>query len=187
MTLLLYRNGREAQVIHKKKGRRSLERDLGFIGVFGPILHRCAQDAATGGNGMVWGRWERGEQGNEAVFHYSTHSDHPGYEIVRCCLRNKETFPGRSPISWRAGGGSANGGNSALDDAVGTGLDRGAKPRSGSPCACNRCDGGIRSGADRRENVHLSTAQRGHDARPGREAAHLLGPGVGGLTHRTRR
>ena len=92
---LRYHDGREEQVIHKRKAKKSLQHDKGhlnFIGVFGPILHRALSDATAGGNGLVWSGWRRGEQGAEAVFRYSTQSDHPGYEIVRCCLRNKETF-----------------------------------------------------------------------------------------------
>lgn len=89
---LLYRNGREEQVIHKRKAEKSLKRDINFIGIFGPILHRVLHDVTAGGNGLVWSRWQRGEQGDEAVFRYSTHSDHPTNEIVDCCLRNNDTF-----------------------------------------------------------------------------------------------
>ena len=87
---LLYRNSREEQIIHKRKENKSVKRDLSFIGIFGPILNRVFSDALAGGNGFTWSRWERGEQGDEAVFHYSVHSDHPRYEISSCCLRNGE-------------------------------------------------------------------------------------------------
>lgn len=89
---LLYRNGREEQIIHKRKENKSVKRDLSFIGIFGPILHRVFSDALTGGNGFTWSRWERGEKGDEAVFHYSVHTEHPRYEISSCCLRNGEKF-----------------------------------------------------------------------------------------------
>jgi hypothetical protein len=43
-------------------------------------------------NGLSWSRWESGEQGNEAVFRYAVHSDHPRYEVDSCCLRNGDSF-----------------------------------------------------------------------------------------------
>ena len=89
---LLYRNGREEQIIHKRKQKKSLKRDLSFIGIFGPILHRVFVDATTGGNGLTWARWQRGPQGDEAVFRYSVHSDHPRYEVSSCCFRNGDTL-----------------------------------------------------------------------------------------------
>ena len=88
---LLYRNGHEEQIIHKRKEKRSVKRDLSFIGIFGPILHRVFRDAMEG-NGLAWSRWQRGDQGDEAVFRYSVHSDHPRYEVDSCCLRNGESF-----------------------------------------------------------------------------------------------
>lgn len=89
---LLYRNGREEQVIHKRKAKKSLQRDINFTGIFGPILHQVLDDATAGGNGLAWSRWQRSEQGDEAVFCYSTQSDHQSLEIVHCCLRNNDTF-----------------------------------------------------------------------------------------------
>lgn len=89
---LLYRNNREQQIIYKKKGNKSLTRDISFIGIFGPLLHRVFHDVLASGNGVVWSHWERGDHGNEAVFRYSTRSENPGYVIAYCCLRNKETF-----------------------------------------------------------------------------------------------
>lgn len=89
---LLYRNGREEQIVHKRKQKKSLKRDLSFIGIFGPILHRVFVDATTGGNGLTWARWQRGPQGDEAVFRYSVHSDHPRYEVSSCCFRNGDTL-----------------------------------------------------------------------------------------------
>lgn len=88
---LLYRNGQEEQVIHKRKEKKSVWRDLSFIGIFGPILHRVFGDA-LGGNGLAWSHWQRTDQGDQAVFQYSVHSQHPRYEVVSCCLRNGEAF-----------------------------------------------------------------------------------------------
>lgn len=88
---LLYRNGQEEQIIHKRKEKKSVRRDLSFIGIFGPILHRVFRDAMEG-NGLDWSRWQRGDQGDEAVFQYSVHSEHPRYEVDSCCLRNGGAF-----------------------------------------------------------------------------------------------
>ena len=57
-----------------------------FMRVFRDVI------ATAGGNGLVWSRWQRGEQDDEAVLLYSTHSDHSSYEIEHCCLRNNDTF-----------------------------------------------------------------------------------------------
>lgn len=89
---LLYRKGREEQIVHKRKENKSLRRDLSFIGTFGPILHQIYSDATSDGHGFVWGGWQRGEQGDEAVFRYSVGSEHPQYEIIHCCLRNHDTL-----------------------------------------------------------------------------------------------
>src|SRR5262249_50840169 len=89
---LLYRNGREEQVIHNRKAKKRLKRDINFIGIFSPILHQVYHDATIGGNGLVWSRWQRGEQGDEAGFRFATHTDHLRYQVVDCCLRNNNTF-----------------------------------------------------------------------------------------------
>jgi hypothetical protein len=89
---LLYRKGREEQIVHKRKENKSLKRDLSFIGTFGPILHQIYSDATSDGHGFVWGGWQRGEQGDLAVFRYSVTSEHPRYEIIHCCLRTGDTL-----------------------------------------------------------------------------------------------
>ena len=89
---LFYRNGNEEQVVHRRKGNTSSRKDLNFIGIFGPILHRVLHDAGLTQNGLVWSRWERGVKGNEAVFQYAVHMKDPSYEVASCCLRNGFVF-----------------------------------------------------------------------------------------------
>ncbi len=92
---LLYRNGHEQQIVEKRKSSRSsrsIQKNLNFIGVFGPIIYSTLRDATSDGNGLTWSRWERGEQGNKAVFHYTVHSKNPSWDVVDCCLRSGEVF-----------------------------------------------------------------------------------------------
>lgn len=87
---VLYRKGREQQIVHKRRENKSLKRDLSFIGIFGPMLHQVYSDATAEGHGFAWGGWQRGDRGDVAVFRYSVTSEHPRYEIVHCCLRNHD-------------------------------------------------------------------------------------------------
>lgn len=93
---LLYRKGHEQQIIEKRKTKGTIRKDLNFIGIFGPILYSVLRDATTNGNGLVWNRWERGEQGTEAVFRYAVSSKAPFYVVENCCLRSGEIFRERA-------------------------------------------------------------------------------------------
>lgn len=93
---LLYRNGHEQQIVEKKKSKGTIKKDLNFIGIFGPILYSVLRDAMTGGNGLVWGRWEQGEQGPQAVFRYDVHGKMPFNIVENCCLRSGEIFRERA-------------------------------------------------------------------------------------------
>lgn len=93
---LLYRNGHERQIVEARKSKGTIKNDLNFIGIFGPILYSVLHDAMTGGNGLVWGRWETGEQGTDAVFRYDVHSKAPFNIVENCCLRSGEIFRDRA-------------------------------------------------------------------------------------------
>lgn len=53
-------------------------------GVFGPILTAVVGDALKGK--ITWHGWERGANGNEAVFHYAVAKDKSSYVVRFCCL-----------------------------------------------------------------------------------------------------
>jgi VWFA-related protein len=96
---LLYRNGRERQIVEDRTGSRSsrsIQKNLNFIGVFGPILYSTLRDAMSGGNGLVWSRWEHGDNGTEAVFHYTARNREPSFVVENCCLRNGQVFRARA-------------------------------------------------------------------------------------------
>jgi VWFA-related protein len=89
---LLYRNGHEEQIVEKRKDSHASKRNLNLIGVFGPILDQVLRDATSGGNGLVWSQWERGEPRNKAVFRYTVQSKNPSWVVVGCCLRTGDVF-----------------------------------------------------------------------------------------------
>jgi hypothetical protein len=93
---VLYRNGHEQQVIEKRKSKGTIRKELNFIGIFGPILYSVLRDATTGGNGLVWSRWEGGDHGPEAVFRYDVRNGEPFYLVENCCLRNGAIFRARA-------------------------------------------------------------------------------------------
>ena len=88
---VLYRNGQE--VVEKKqklgKGRvfRGMrERGLETRGTFGPILTYMLTAAATSPSTLSWKRWERGKDGDLAVFSYRVASTNGVPELTFCCL-----------------------------------------------------------------------------------------------------
>jgi len=92
-TTLRYRNGHEEWDTQEKTGSRGAKlKDLSFIGIFGPILNSVLADAARADSTLTWSGWERGDQGQEAVFHYSVQGTNPSYAVVDCCLRGGTVF-----------------------------------------------------------------------------------------------
>jgi VWFA-related protein len=90
---LRYRNGHEEQATEKKKASpNARQRDLNFIGVFGPILGSVLVDATSGDSKLIWSRWVQGDQAREAVFRYIVRAENPHYNISHCCLVNGKTF-----------------------------------------------------------------------------------------------
>ena len=90
---LRYQNGHEEQDVEKRKGSPSArQKDLNFIGVFGPILGSVLVDATRGDSKLIWSRWVQGEQGREAVFRYNVRAENPHYSVTHCCLVGGNTF-----------------------------------------------------------------------------------------------
>lgn len=88
-----YRNGHEERDAEKKTGSHNAKlNDLSFAGIFGPVLSSALADTARTGSTITWSHWERGEQGQEAVFHYSVQGASPSYAVVQCCLRGGTAF-----------------------------------------------------------------------------------------------
>jgi VWFA-related protein len=91
--ILHYRNGQEEWDAEGKKGSKSEKaKGLNFNGIFGPILNYVFTDATHSESQIVWSRWERSEQGTEAVFRYSVHGKSPHYGVVDCCLVGGKVF-----------------------------------------------------------------------------------------------
>lgn len=90
---LRYRNGREERDEEKKRGSNAAKRStLNLIGTFGPILNSLFADVTRSGNTLVWDRWERGEQGKVAVFHYEVRGRSQFYAISHCCLKGAKVL-----------------------------------------------------------------------------------------------
>jgi hypothetical protein len=88
---VLYRNGHEEVDKKKKlgKGRVALgvrARDLETRGTFGPILAFVLTATASSSSTLSWKRWERGKDGDLAVFSYRVPSTSDVPEITYCCL-----------------------------------------------------------------------------------------------------
>jgi VWFA-related protein len=87
---VLYRNGNEVVEKKKKLGKRPVfrgarARDLETRGVFGPILVYVLKAAASSST-ISWKRWERGKDGDLAVFSYKTLRSSFVPELSFCCL-----------------------------------------------------------------------------------------------------
>jgi VWFA-related protein len=88
---VLYRNGSE--VVEKKKKLSKLRaapgvraRDLESWGTFGPILAYVLTAATAHSSILRWKRWERGKDGDLAVFSYRAASTNITPELTYCCL-----------------------------------------------------------------------------------------------------
>ncbi len=88
---VLYRNGREVVENKKKLSKRRIDpgvrgRDLESSGTFGPILAYVLTAATSSSSTLRWKRWERGKDGDLAVFSYRAGSTNITPEITYCCL-----------------------------------------------------------------------------------------------------
>jgi hypothetical protein len=88
---VLYRNGHEVVEKKKKLGKRSVvrgvrARDLESSGTFGPILAYVMMAATASSSTLRWQRWERGKDGDLAVFSYRAVSTKITPELTYCCL-----------------------------------------------------------------------------------------------------
>ena len=116
-TTVLYRNGREITDAPQaaKNSLRSTE-GLSTWGVFGPILSNVLVDAAQGN--LVWGHWEPGPAGPEAVFSYTVAKEKSHYEVNYCCVAEEgatlvaHVFPYRKTVGYT--------GEIAVDPVTGT-------------------------------------------------------------------
>jgi hypothetical protein len=86
---VLYRDGREV-VDSGKQNRKAYnpsEHTLVTRGVFGPLMSITLVDAAHGT--VTWSRWEQGDAGAEAVFHYVVPKAQSHYEVQFCCFADQ--------------------------------------------------------------------------------------------------
>jgi VWFA-related protein len=88
---VLYRNGHEVVEEKQKLGKRpavsgARARDLETRGIFGPILSYVLTAAASSSSTLSWKRWERGKDGDLAVFSYRVASTNNVPELSYCCL-----------------------------------------------------------------------------------------------------
>jgi len=96
---VLYRNGHEVVEKKKKLGKNHVDRgmrarDLETRGTFGPILAFVLTAAASNSSTLSWKRWERGKDGDLAVFSYRVAGANNEPEITYCCLpRGNGTVP----------------------------------------------------------------------------------------------
>ena len=98
---VLYRNGSEVVDAGTTKHKRRNAKDAYLItyGTFGPILG-FVRDAIAVPNALSWSHWERGPNGNRAVFRYAVPLRRSQYRIQGCCLPGGE---GRSGFQVLAG------------------------------------------------------------------------------------
>ncbi|HMG86008.1 MAG TPA: VWA domain-containing protein [Terracidiphilus sp.] len=88
---VLYRSGHEVVEKKKKLNKRPAvrgvrARDLESSGTFGPILAYVLRAATASSSTLKWKRWERGKDGDLAVFSYSAASTSITPELTYCCL-----------------------------------------------------------------------------------------------------
>lgn len=84
-----YRDGHEVADLGKKK-HDSQSHGLATAGEFGPFLSTVLADAVKGK--ITWGRWERGIDGADAVFHYEVSADKSHYVVQFCCVAEFEQY-----------------------------------------------------------------------------------------------
>jgi hypothetical protein len=87
---VLYRNGNEEVEEKQKLGKRhdvvARSRGLETWGTFGPILAYVLTAAANSPGTLRWKRWERGKDGDLAVFSYRAVGTNTVPELSYCCL-----------------------------------------------------------------------------------------------------
>jgi VWFA-related protein len=88
---VLYRNGHEEVEKKKKLGKGPVVRgvrgrDLETRGTFGPILSFLLTAAASRPSTLSWKRWERGKDGDLAVFTFRASGTNNVPELTYCCL-----------------------------------------------------------------------------------------------------
>ena len=88
---VLYRNGHEVvekkQRLGKRRAVRGVRaRDLETRGTFGPILAFLLTAAASSSGALGWERWERGKDGDLAVFTFRASGANNVPELTYCCL-----------------------------------------------------------------------------------------------------
>jgi hypothetical protein len=95
---VLYRQG--AEELENGNGTHDRQRQtLVTYGTFGPLL-RAVRDALDLPGIVTWSRWERGANNNLAVFRLAVPSAQSRYNVVGCCLPDRDgkhgfaTLPG---------------------------------------------------------------------------------------------
>jgi hypothetical protein len=88
---VLYRNGHEVVEKKQKLGKRPVvrgvrARDLESRGTFGPILTFLLTAADSSSSALRWKRWERGKDGDLAVFTFRANGMNNVPELTYCCL-----------------------------------------------------------------------------------------------------
>ena len=88
---VLYRNGHEVIEKKQKIGKRPVvrgvrARDLESRGTFGPILTFLLTAAASSSGTLSWKRWDRGKDGDLAVFTFRVSGTNSVPELTYCCL-----------------------------------------------------------------------------------------------------
>jgi hypothetical protein len=94
----LYRQG--AEDLENDSGTHDRHRQtLVTYGTFGPLL-RAVRDALDLPDAVTWSRWERGASNNLAIFRLAVPSRQSRYNVVGCCLPDRDgkrgfaTLPG---------------------------------------------------------------------------------------------
>ncbi len=82
---VLYRNGQETAESHSAKHKKPKDPDLTTYGTFGPVLSFVHNAIAFPG-ALTFSRWEDGEDGRYAVFHYEIPAAGSLNQVYGCCL-----------------------------------------------------------------------------------------------------
>ena len=83
---VFYRNRTEIVDSGTKQKKAKAEQPYLIIyGTFGPILNLVHDALANPGN-LTWSRWEKGENGERAVFRYTVPAARSLYQVAGCCL-----------------------------------------------------------------------------------------------------
>ena len=80
--MITYRHGQE--LIDWKPEEGTETKGLVSWGEFGPVIASTLMDAAR--STLTWDRWELGDSGKTAVFHYSVQREKSHYEMHYCCF-----------------------------------------------------------------------------------------------------